>query len=570
MQLIDATPVSTSLPQREGKVLTLCLAWIRRYGLVLITYIGATWLTDPHFMGDTVGYAGAILTPKFWETAHLLLYPIGWLLSQVFMPFTRLVFGADARTNVIMTLITINWLAGLLSIFMIHSLASRISGREWAANLTTIAFILSQGFLDYAQTGCSYVPGLALLLLSLYLLVRDGENAAPSFRKGLPAGLALAGAVGLWFPYVLSVPAVLAAPLFLFGRQHRRWQFVLQTFVAFALITTLMYGGAAALNHIRTGAGFMEGFSSSARYMTAVTGINGAPRTAFGLARSFLNVGNDGRMYKRFLLHDPLNPVSFVDLFRLSLGKLLLFYACVGGMIATLLRVAPGRRILGLLLLNSIPVITFGLLWQGGDMERYLPLYPLFFASLAYAVGSDRSSLLFKFIAIVFVVTVAATNAGAMAPAVSDRRQAQVVARIEDLVPLLNANSLVATINQQDEVWAFYWTFPFHPINRAGSLSVYEIMNPGTSMAPHWRERFASRVLSTWAAGGDMWISKRVLSPHPRGEWNWVEGDDSRVTWADLYGFFSHLEHGKSSGGDDGFWLLSPSSSNRDVLMSLR
>ena len=44
--------------------------------------------------------------------------------------------------------------------------------------------------------------------------------------------------------------------------------------------------------------------------------IRGVSRAVFGFARSFVNMGRDGLLYKRFLLHDPYNPVSFGQLFQ--------------------------------------------------------------------------------------------------------------------------------------------------------------------------------------------------------------------------------------------------------------
>ena len=541
-------------------------AWFRRYGLVLAVYLGATWVTDAHFMGDTVGYAGAILASRLGDFGHLLLYPLGWSLSQLLMPATRFVVGADARTNVIITLITMSWLAGLLCVFMLHGVMRRISQRQWVANVTTLGLIFSQGFLNFAQTGCSYVPGLSLLLLAIYLSVTGGEKPEPSSTRAWGAGVTLAGAVGLWFPYVLSVPAALASPLLVFTPDRRRWRFVGQGAVAFALASAVMYGAAAVLQGIYTVAGFTEWIASNAR---GGSGITGVPRMVLGLARSFINMGNDGKVFKRFVVHDPLNPVSLSDMFGLSLWKIFLFYLLLGWIMVLLLRSARSRRILGLLVLNGVPVLAFAVSWQGGDMERYLPLYPVLFASLAYCLSSERPAPVFAIVVAAFMTTATVSNVEAMGKSVLLRRQNEVVARIQDLQPSLTPRSLVATVNQQDEVNAFYWTFPLHPINRAGSLSVYYIVGPGTPQVLQWRPGFASRTLSVWAAGGDVWVSKRVLSPHPRSEWNWVEGDDPRVSWADLYGFFSRLEMERPVGGDDGFELLLSSPKNRERLSRL-
>src|ERR687889_167414 len=106
-----------------------------------------------------------------------------------------------------------------------HALVRRVCHATWVAYLTTVAFIFSQAFLNYTQTGCSYVPGLAFLLLGIYLLVRDGERVEHLWRTALLAGLAFAVAVGLWVPYLWAVPAAVAAPLALYSwKARRQWQ----------------------------------------------------------------------------------------------------------------------------------------------------------------------------------------------------------------------------------------------------------------------------------------------------------------------------------------------------------
>ncbi len=538
-------------------------AWFRRYSLILLVYLGATFVTHAHFMGDTVGYAQAILASRFGEFGHLLWYPLGWSLSKLWMLASRPMVAEDARTNVIMTLITISWLAGLLSVFMLHGVVRKISRQEWVANVAAIGLIFSQAFLNYAQTGSSYVPGLSLLLVGIYLSVAGGETPEQSFGKGWGAGVALAGAVGLWFNYVLAVPAALASPLLVLGPDKRTWRFVRQGAVAFALAAALMYGSAALLQGIHTVAGLKEWIVSSAH---GITGSNGVPRMVLGLSRSFINMGNDGTIFKRFVVHDPLNPVSLSAMFRLGLWKLILFYLLLGAIALMLMRSQRSKRILGLLVLNGIPVLAFAVLWEGGGIERYLPLYPVFFVSLAYCLSRDRSSPAFKVVVVAFLAVATVSNVGVMATPVLAHRQNQMVMRIKDLLPLLKPQSLVITVNQQDEVWAFYWSFPLHPINRAGSLSVQHLVEPGTNQALQWRHGFASRTFSVWSASGDVWVSKRVLSPHPRPEWAWVEGSDPRVSWTEIYGSFSRLEMGRSVGGGDGFVLLLSSPKNRESL----
>jgi hypothetical protein len=75
--------------------------------------------------------------------------------------------------------------------------------------------------------------------------------------------------------------------------------------------------------------------------------------------------------------------------------------------------------------------------------------------------------------------------------------------------------------------------------------------------------------LTVWRAGGNIWISDRLLHATPQTDWNWVEGDVNRVSWSDLSPFFSQLQYGENVSGDDGFVLLVPSTENQNVLGAL-
>ena len=536
---------------------------MRKYLPVIITYVVVTWFTVPFTMGDTVGYADAIVKHRFQDFGHYLWYPLGWAVSQALMPLTRLVVGPDPLSNVTLTLVIINWLAGLLSVFMVYGLASHISKRNWVAYTVTIAFIISQGFLAYAQSGCSYVPGLSLLLLGFYLLVKNGDRPEQRFRAALFAGLALAGAVCLWFTYVWSIPAALASPLFFYGFDKKQFRFVAQTCAVLGLAIILVYGAAALSLGINSVDGLKEWVTHSSH---GITGLNGAPRMVFGLSRSFINMGNDGALFKAYIVQDPFNPVSIMDLLRVSLWKLALFYIFLAAILFNLLRSAQGRRIAGLFVVNAIPVLFFALLWEGGAIERYLLLYPLIFIALAYSLSSIRSIRLLNFAALAFVAVAALSNIAAMAKPVQQQRQQDVVARIDQLQPMLRPESRVATVNQQDEVWAFSWTFPFNPLNRTGNLNTYHITEIGTSKMLQWREDFAEESLSVWEHGGDVWLSERVFSPRPEREWYWVEGADRRVSWTDIYSFFSMMEVSEAVGERDGFVKVLPSARNRALL----
>ncbi len=548
-------------------------ALARRGGgaLVLLVYIAATALTDAHNMGDTPHYANGILASGFADLfadfGHLLWPPAGALVARALGPFT----GADPYTDHLIALVALGWIAGLGAALLLYDLAYRVARRAWVAVFAAAAFMFSQSFLNYAQTGCSYTAGLFFLLAGLWFLFRDEERRDRPPALGIAAGLAFAGAVALWVPYLLAVPAALAATLLVHGATARRARLAVGAGLAFSIACAMVFLFAAALRGVHDVAGFKEWIAASSHGIA----IGGFTRMVFGFARAFIAMGDDGVLFKRYLLHDPYNPVSLMDLFRASLGKLFLVYLCCGIWLAALARDAAGRRWLAFLALSALPVLAFAWHWQGGDLERYFPFYPALFLALAYLLAAGRWRPLTGASAALWLAALVAGNGGVMAKTALAAQQERAVARLGSLQPLWKPQSRIATVLTQDDVFSFTNNFPFHPLNkpgffavdRAGRFAAFDIADIGSARTPYWRRTFAEAALSVWSAGGDLWITKRVLAPRPpAAETHWVEGDDPRLPWRDLYDFFSRLEAGAATGGDDGFFLLPPSAANRALL----
>ncbi|MCA1615403.1 MAG: hypothetical protein LC800_15135 [Acidobacteria bacterium] len=598
----SAPPARAASPRRGPR--PDARARLRTYAPVVAAFLLATWLTDAWFMGDTSVYAGAILNYErglpptsefpFWEFGHLVWRPAGWLAYRATRPLTALAVGDYPTAQVTVALLVLNWIAGLAAAVAFRALLARFGARAWAANVAAVAFVFANAFLDYAQTGCAYVPGLAFFLVGLYFLaprdagdatasldddaaasrdddaaasrdfdattsrgddatVSRGDDAAPrgdfgaagSRRDAVCAGASLAASVCVWFPFVLVAPGALALPLLLGrGPVRGRLRFAFESAVVAGVLTA-----AAYLGYRRSG----------------------LPRLAFGFARSFIHMGQDGLMFKRYLLRDPFSPVSLADLFRLSLWKLGLFYLSLAAAGAALAGTPRGRRVLAWALTQIVPVFLFALLlFESGMPERYLPLYPAVFAAFALALSTGRARgarwLLPRAPVLAFAAAVVVSNFAAMRAGALSAEQGKVFARIGGLHPRLTPESLVVVVHLQDEVSGFYHNFPLHPLNRRGTLRIYSVTEPGSERILTWRQDFADKVLAYWGRGGDVWLSKRLFTGRPRPDWNWAEGDDARISWTHLRPFFSQIETGAQAGGEDGFALLTRGGRNEEFL----
>lgn len=545
---------------------------VKHVGLIVIVYLLVTWFTNPWLMGDTVDYADSVLAYhdghylNFWEFGHLLWRPFGWVMFRLFNPLTRLIFGGEERAKVIFTLLGINWISGLVCLLVLRALTERVCNRQWIVTLAPIALLFCSAFLNYGQTGSAYVPGLALLLVGGLLLVKDNEKRGSKLLP-LAAAISMAGGIALWVPMVLIVPAVASLPFFLGAWDQRTLRLVGLTLVLMAGLVGLAYVAVVLNLGINNFHDLKEWVTSASHGMNRMRGI---PRMIFGFANSFLDLGGQGAFFKRYLRHDPFNPVSLFDLFWSSLWKLGFAYIFLLCVFINLLRSHRGRMIAALVLVDLIPTVIFALfIFEAGDMSRYIATLPLIFLAVAYSLCSDKSISWSRYVILAFLAVSILANVRVMARPTLQSREQKVEARVSGLLPLLKPESRVVTSHLQDEINNFTRDFLFNPINRSGNLHYLPVVALNTAQVDHWQQEFASAALDVWSQNGDLWVSKRLLNPRPRPEWLWVEGDDSRVSWTDLYRYFSQFQWAREVGGEDGFVLLQPSPPNREILSRL-
>lgn len=526
--------------------------FLSRYGPVGLIYLLATGFTDAQFMGDTADYIHSVFTGKeFWEFGHLCWRPLGWLLFQVLRTPASWIVGANSSAQMAAIFIALSWASGLLSVLLLHSLLLRYTKQRRIAILITAAFIFSQAFLNFSQTGAPYIPGLSFVLLALFLLLSGAGKSDYSWKIALGAGLALALAICLWFPYVWAIPAVLMAPMVIAETSlHTSLRLMLRTTLVFSLATLLAYMLVILRLGITDLAGLRDWVAASSHGMN----LTGLPRVLFGLVRSFIDLGNDGIVFKRYVLHDPYSPTGMVDLLRAGGWKLAFFYLALVAMLVSLWR--SGKRFLLLLLINAIPLLGFALIFDGGSAERYLPLYPVLFISTAFCLAQNTMPGFMRVGLLLFFLASATTNLSVLNIfALSDQQQV-VINRIDRLPVQLAPQSKLFVIDEQDELLSFNRNFFFNSTNQEIGLITRPVVLLNTKQVDTWMADFAEELTLAWNAGGDVWLSKRLFSEVPSAQWNWVEGADPRLRWRDLYGFFARLETGEGIGEKDGFVRL--------------
>lgn len=537
------------------------LPWTYRHLLIYVVYWGAVWFTDAHFMGDTLAYAQNIQAGSraLWDAGHLFWRPFGYVVWHVVHPFIGTQESGATVAGITFMLISINLGAGLLAVCSLHALLKQVIPQPRLVDGVTFGFIFAHGFLNYTQSGAAYVVALAALLFGLYLLVTKSRQAYGGPFAGVFAGVAFATSMCMWLPFALVIPAAIMAPICLFGHHDHRLKMAMSAAGTCCVLAAGAYFSAALYLQIDSLSNFLGWVAGASHGIS----IGGWMRMLLGFPRAFVNIGDDGILFKRFLVGDPYNPVAFGDLVRLSLWKISLFYVFLLSIVVNLGRTPQGRRVLGLFLLGSVPALTFAVYWQGGDMERYLAMYPFLFLSLAYALANWRLSCALKYGVMAYLALQIVTNAQAMSRARLTQVQERQVARVSPLLPLLKPQSVVFTLNQQDDLYELTHSFPFHPISqRYGDFT-------DNAIGLRWPHGFAEKTLGAWDAGGDIWISKRLLTPQPQPRWNWAEGSDQQPLWHNVYTFYTRLEQGPAIGDHDGFVQILPSAANKHVLRSI-
>lgn len=533
----------------------------------LAAFVAITALIHVHMTGDTPEYAGAVFerlqtgrdTPAFWDAGHLLWRPLGYVISALRLRFGHPDAGATLRI-VSNTFIGLSLLGGAICSAVLPTWLRQLGVEAWGAFVATVALVTTNAFLDYYAGGTAYIPGLSLLLLGLYLLSAN----VPSRLRAVAGGASLAGAVLLWLPFVLALPAALLAPVVLVGWQPARVRAVAIATVSCAVVGLLTYLAVVVHLGIRSVHDFAAWLSAASH---GVTSINGLPRAVVGFSRSFLNIGTDGAALKRFMLHDPFNPVSLRDLIPFRVWKIVLVYAVALTMLVTMWRSAWRRRLLfcGLL---ALPVLAFAVAWQGGDTERYLPLYPAFLLGIGACLSLSRRTV-GRVIVELFVLLALVVNISAHSRAAFAAQERWVAARAggfsSDLLP---PGSIVVMPTLRDRTIAYFLSGAQDTTKIHGDFRFHPLIQQGAGDSDHWREEFAAKSLDVWNAGGRVWVSARVLTERPGVDWGWAEGEDP-VSWLDFRRFFTTLSLGAAMGGSDGFMELPASTENRATLEAL-
>lgn len=556
--------MASTIPTLAHKPSTLRI-W--GYGVVSAVFLFLLLFTSSPFLGDTMDYVESIQSslpchsiskcPELWDAGHLLWRPLGYFLSPPLFPLLNRLVGPDVRMSIALLLVILSVVGLFIAAILLYAILVTSTNRPLLSLVLIVGFLCANASLEALHSGSPYSLGLACLMGSVWFLQQ--ESQAGSTQSAAFAGVCGAAAVSFWLPYLAALPATLCWVL-LDGKAKRLRRAVVLT-VTTTAAGALLFGLGAHFRGVESISDFGKWLASSDH---GIVQNRNLIRSLFGLPRAFLYMGEFGVKMKQFLFKDPFAHVRLAELFWLGFWwKLALFYAALFSLLG-LYRRDSGRKALGLFVVALLANMAVALGFEGGSPERYFPLYPFFFIALAQCLCWTSAPRLFRAVVSLFLAVMILGNVPEFAATRVRSEEDRAARRLSPLLPLRPASYVF--VLSQDGIGSLRRNSPFHHINQGAGFEITSVYMP--MVTAHWKHDFATRVLSVWRDGGDVWLTTRVWAQRPEVEWGWVEGDDPNLSWNGIVDFFRSFDHGPAVGGDDGFVLLLGSARNQALLTS--
>ena len=252
-------------------------------------------------------------------------------------------------------------------------------------------------------------------------------------------------------------------------------------------------------------------------------------------------MGTDGREVRRYLLGDPLNPVSAGQAALLPVWpKLLLFYAVLTGVAWVRPASAEGPRIAARVHRG------FGArrrAWgrverrRGGAIPRPFSL-PAASRDLGRVVGrpgaAPRSVIAVGAFSLLWLSNVWAFN-----PWIARARSARAEALLGCVGSMLDARSVIIVPDQADPLVSFTRDRLDEPPRSVGANVIY-LSPPRAEPGLTWEGTLSSAATRALGSGGRVWVPAYALDSIPPRSVGWVEGAQP-VTWAQVRQAFGAL-----------------------------
>ncbi len=559
----------------EGKVRSRgrAAAWLWWLAPVAL-FAGSLASIHPILTADTPVYCTDVAqvldsqapASSLWESGHILWRPLGYVLYPVFA-----LIPDDAAWTPMLKLwrgfTAINVLSGLLAALLIYALCRRMAG-SLIALIPTALFAWGYSILMYSRSGTAYVPGLALLVTGLWWQLQAPSGS----RKAVYGPAILFGLAALvWLPYIIAIPAACCTRRFVRfpdedpSQPRMTWTRILAAAITAGLVVAIGVTAAALLAGVDSLPGALAWLTAAGHGMRQ---NRQALRAVTGSSRLFLDLGWDGVYLKRFVFHDPYNPVSAAKLIGYSLWKIACFYVFNAAVFWLAWRSRAGRGTLAPLAMVIFPNLFAAIVvFEPSSPERYLPVLPFLMLTVAAGLANPRAPRLAWAVVCLFTLALPAMNYHGLIVMYRDWHR-QVIAQANGFRAIASQDDMPIVVNIQEPLEQL-GQHPFDPLNRSGRLNVFWAVSEMDANARLWPVRVARYVLDLWSHGNAAWVEKLALADTPADSLLWVEGDNPQLHWRDVPAFFRRLDFDRDTGGADGFLRIARSAKNEALFRSL-
>ncbi len=337
-------------------------------------------VSESAWYGDATTYAADIRAGRLSDPGHLLWRPLGRLVGL-------LMGGAHSYSTVLWQLQFLCLIASILAVIAMYGLAARRYGRL-PGFVAAMLMAVSNGYLTYAFSGCSYSLGMLFTILALDRAIAPRQ--APATAGSALAAGALGGlSAATWAIQILAAPAIWVALVLTPARdrtllrQHLRNTAALVAgyLLAFVVPMLIAYltqarGYASASSAVGGNSATLLGWlGSSSHGIPAHYGLAQLLRVLIGWPQSVISTSDLGIHLRLWRLQEGAFPASG------WLAVFLAFYAAaaiaVWALARSYRRLDARDRGIVLSCATALGVnLLFAASWQGTDLERYFPSWP--------------------------------------------------------------------------------------------------------------------------------------------------------------------------------------------------
>ena len=514
-------------------------------------------LTDARNSGDTHWYVTDVLRSckgsqtLHQDASHLLWRPLGAVINNTLHFFAQSDTNTEQcsydRINFIFY--GINIFSGFVCLIALFHISLLVSKSVVCSTVGSCIFLTNYTFLNYTQSGTSYIPALACYLTGIYFVLLSSISSR-SVVCSVIAAVSFISSICLWMPFVISIPIGAAASIVAHGlTRARAIKFLLIGFIAGS--GTALFFAVAAWNG---GADSISSFLVWFKQGGSHGGFPGFPHAVYGFANSFVELGYLGKTIKQILINRTFDSTNLHQLAVAEMGYFLLFYFALLGVSFLgffLSQTSFFLTILLALLIFNAPLAVF---FDGGSSERYLVLTPFFSILLGSVLATPISgypgsppislrtavAIQRPVCAIYYITCLALTYTYLSSNRIlDDETRAQ--HSFADISPSLTPNDTAIVINYSDPIVGIARGISTSPYRHYSKFTTVTVLGSTLPSETNFSVHLQNLVSAAKLTPGRVFISRRLLAEQPELEWGWVDGEIPGSSWSAMRTYFSSL-----------------------------